>query len=705
MNTKQTVKLIIVLAFGLLLVSCSLPSAAGTGNTVAEPAEDQASGPSKVEDSVEEPSGPSAALTELEGDVQTRRTDKESFHAARVGDQVYLSGQVQTGQDGRAKLAFSDGSIVRVASSSLFTMQTLEEEDGGWLKRLTLEFGQLWIVLNGGRLEVDTSSGVASVTGSYMSVWQDPDTGELYITCLEGTCTLESGGDSVTLSAGQTAQVLGAGGTPVTGTMSLEEIQAWLDAQVGAELVASEVPGSVGDLVWLDANANGLQDSGESGQAGITVSLLSAEGDVLQTTTTDENGAYTFTPLFEGSYQLSFEKPVQLVFTAQDQGSDDTLDSDVDPDGLTAIFNLLPGEHRTSLDAGLVQPAAGSVCPLTGLPIGDPALLDLRPIFISISHFPAGATRPPTGLNSAPVVFETLIDEGMTRLQALFYCGYPETLPENDGGSTGGSGDSGSDSGATGSGFDISGVRSGRVFYAELSQLFGAGLIFAGADPSVYQTIAPYTCAFADSSNPGDIGAAGLDVNQLQNIAGSCQSRLGNTDLDVWQFGPPPAGGMAADKFLMYYNYMNRTRWVYDASAGGYVRYQNDPANPEEFTLSTDRLTGEAIVRQNVIILETPHQVMNSSGTIIEFDLTDERGYAYLLRDGSAYKVCWSAMFDDYATPSNRYRPFLLQDCTTKEPINFAYGSTWINVVDSSVGYEWVGDYWRAYQPFLGYGD
>ncbi|MFN2145689.1 MAG: DUF3048 domain-containing protein, partial [Anaerolineales bacterium] len=372
----------------------------------------------------------------------------------------------------------------------------------------------------------------------------------------------------------------------------------------------------------------------------------------------------------------------------QDAGEDDTLDSDADRDGKTAAFNVEGAQVLTGLDAGMVYPGHASWCPLTGLPT-DADLLDNRPIFISISKFPAWATRPAV-LASAPVVFETLIDEGQTRLQALFYCGYPEKAPE---------------SAAQGGGqFDISGVRSGRVFYAELAQLFGAGLIFGGADAKVYQTIAPYQCGVVDNIGiPNNIGGLGMDIESLQNVAESCQHRLGNTDLNVWQFGPPPAGGEAAPNFLMHYNYLNQTRWIYDLAAGGYVRYENDPDQPETFTLSTDKLTGEAIVRQNVILLEAPHEVLNSSGTIISFDLTDERGYAWLLRDGQIFKACWSAVFDDYPTSSNRYRPFLLQDCTTKEPINFAYGSTWVNVVDPSFWFETQGDYLVAKQPYLVY--
>lgn len=448
--------------------------------------------------------------------------------------------------------------------------------------------------------------------------------------------------------------------------------------------------GSIGDLVWQDLNGNGRQDQGEPGIPGVTVSLYDAEQKMVAATTTDAVGAYQFEEVYPGDYSLEFSLENTLL-TVQDFGSDDSLDSDADQDGLTANFTLAPGEHLTSLDAGMAYPGHAGVCPFTGLP-ADADLLDNRPIFISISHFPAWATRPSTGLNSAPVVFETLIDEGQTRLQALFYCGYPQALPESSGSSDGK--------------FDISGVRSGRVFYAELAQLFGAGLIFGGADPTVYQTIAPYQCGAVENQNiPSNIGGAGLNIESLEATAEKCQHRLGNPDFNVWQFGPAPAGGQAAENFQMVYNYLNQTRWEYDPDAGGYVRYQNDPDNPNEFTLSTDRLTGEAVVRQNIILLETPHAVLNSSGTIIEFDLTDVRGYAWLLRDGAMYEACWSSVFSDYETQSNRYRPFLLYDCATKEPINFAYGSTWVNVVSPSFWFDSSGEYLVAKQPFLGYGE
>jgi hypothetical protein len=287
------------------------------------------------------------------------------------------------------------------------------------------------------------------------------------------------------------------------------------------------------------------------------------------------------------------------------------------------------------------------------------------------------------------VVFETVIDAGQTRLQALFYCDFPPVEEDEE-----------SDADLT---WDISGARSARIFYAELAKIFGAGLVYLGVSPEVATELAPYTCAFATPSDPRDIGSGGLDVARLLAIAEDCQGWRGNTDLNIWQFGPPPVlEGEFVTNFLMHYNFFNQTRWMYDLEQGGYVRYQNTPEEPNVFTPSIDHGTGNPVVRQNILILETPHTVLNRAGTIIDFDLTDYGGYAFLLRDGMKYRICWSTESKYYAERSERYRPFVLMDCETKEPINLAPGRMWVNVVDPyNVGYAWKViegmDFWRVW--------
>jgi len=62
--------------------------------------------------------------------------------------------------------------------------------------------------------------------------------------------------------------------------------------------------------------------------------------------------------------------------------------------------------------------------PLTGLPVGDPSLLEIPAVLVSISHFPVTA-RPQAGLSFAPYVFEIYITEGATRFLTTFYGEFP----------------------------------------------------------------------------------------------------------------------------------------------------------------------------------------------------------------------------------------------------------------------------------------
>lgn len=61
---------------------------------------------------------------------------------------------------------------------------------------------------------------------------------------------------------------------------------------------------TIGDLVYLDANGNGLLDPGEAGIPGVTVNLLDNLGNIIATTTTDPNGNYYFSGVPDGTYTV-----------------------------------------------------------------------------------------------------------------------------------------------------------------------------------------------------------------------------------------------------------------------------------------------------------------------------------------------------------------------------------------------------------------
>ena len=51
---------------------------------------------------------------------------------------------------------------------------------------------------------------------------------------------------------------------------------------------------SIGDRVWRDANADGVQDAGEVGVADVTVNLFGANDELIATTLTSSTGDYLF---------------------------------------------------------------------------------------------------------------------------------------------------------------------------------------------------------------------------------------------------------------------------------------------------------------------------------------------------------------------------------------------------------------------------
>jgi LPXTG-site transpeptidase (sortase) family protein len=114
---------------------------------------------------------------------------------------------------------------------------------------------------------------------------------------------------------------------------------------------------SLGDFVWNDLNANGIQNAGETGISNVTVNLYTGAGSLQNTTTTDASGHYLFSDLNPGNYYVEFVLPAGYVYSPQDQGADDALDSDANiTSGLTSTTSLIPGENDLTWDAGLFTP-------------------------------------------------------------------------------------------------------------------------------------------------------------------------------------------------------------------------------------------------------------------------------------------------------------------------------------------------------------
>ena len=113
---------------------------------------------------------------------------------------------------------------------------------------------------------------------------------------------------------------------------------------------------AIADSVWLDANADGVQQPDEP-PAAAAVSLLVDER-VVASTTTDASGFYRFTGLEAGEYRLRFESDDHRRITIRNATSDPALDSDPDPDtGTTQPIIVGPGaaDLMPAADLGLAD--------------------------------------------------------------------------------------------------------------------------------------------------------------------------------------------------------------------------------------------------------------------------------------------------------------------------------------------------------------
>ncbi|MBN2473963.1 MAG: VCBS repeat-containing protein, partial [Pirellulales bacterium] len=115
-------------------------------------------------------------------------------------------------------------------------------------------------------------------------------------------------------------------------------------------------PATVGDRVWHDLDADGIQDPGEPGVFGVEVALYYAADDTLVAVqTTDASGRYRFEGLTPGDHYLQFPVPEGFTYSLPAQGGDETLDSDADAvTGRTAVFTLPVSHDDPTRDAGLV---------------------------------------------------------------------------------------------------------------------------------------------------------------------------------------------------------------------------------------------------------------------------------------------------------------------------------------------------------------
>ncbi|GAB3563622.1 hypothetical protein GCM10027578_07670 [Spirosoma luteolum] len=142
---------------------------------------------------------------------------------------------------------------------------------------------------------------------------------------------------------------------PAPFSLTAGQVDLTHDAAIQSKPV---VPATVGDLAFSDPNKNGVQDAGETGYAGLVVTLFQ-NGSAVATTTTDASGVYSFTGVVPGSGYT-------VVFDTTGLGAQGQTLVALAP----APFSLTAGQVDLSHDAA-VQPK-----PVQPATVGDLAFSD-----------------------------------------------------------------------------------------------------------------------------------------------------------------------------------------------------------------------------------------------------------------------------------------------------------------------------------------
>jgi len=95
-----------------------------------------------------------ATLDLVENDVNARASEAEDMSPAIEGQRLNNDGQVQTLDDSRAHVLFTEGTLIRISENTLLSLADMNTNPNEPVAKFFLEIEKIWLVLQSGTLEV-----------------------------------------------------------------------------------------------------------------------------------------------------------------------------------------------------------------------------------------------------------------------------------------------------------------------------------------------------------------------------------------------------------------------------------------------------------------------------------------------------------------------------------------------------------------------
>lgn len=289
--------------------------------------------------------------------------------------------------------------------------------------------------------------------------------------------------------------------------------------------------------------------------------------------------------------------------------------------------------------------------PLTGLPLADRGSAARRAVAVKVEN--AQQARPQSGLDRAGVVYEELVEGGITRFIALYL-----------------------DVQAT----EIGPVRSARPMDVDILAHVDPLLVVSGGSPGVMgflrtsdlsfieEDSGPYFWRARDRRAPHNLYTSTMLLQEALKDRGMEEYRWGE---DLFRFGEPREGE-SAESIEVKYPGSCGASYRYDANTGTYPR--SVAGKPHTDKVSGAQLAPTTVIVQYVDLKDSG--VRDMAGELSPDAVVVGSGEALIFTSGKVYRARWEK-------PDPSRRTLFLDE--KGEEITLKPGQVWVHLVPRSI--------------------
>lgn len=319
----------------------------------------------------------------------------------------------------------------------------------------------------------------------------------------------------------------------------------------------------------------------------------------------------------------------------------------------------------------LAPDAACEECwPLSGLPAANGAPINRKPLLIKIDNAPAA--RPHYAITQADMVFEIIVEGGVTRLAAGFHAQDPA---------------------------QIGSVRSARLVDRSLTPMVRGALVYSGTSAYAWSLISKdadqgkYVELSADHAQgyfrvnfrvaPYNLFTSAASQRQnLKQLGAETANDIPKWGFLVSQDHPATLAGMsggvpASEISIPYRADTSAVTYQYDAATKTYARFQNAAGKAVR---DVDAVTNKPVAATDVVIIQTEiwevQDIVDAAGAFSNDMRMTGTGPATIFRDGLRQDGTWSRKDDNAA--------FIFKNADGQQ-ILLSPGQPWIHVVPNEM--------------------